>query len=97
LLAERDLRVVEFKRINRSNHLLTYQLIFVVKYRKDLLKIYGEEVKGDLESIRGKSKFRIRNLETDQDHVNLIVESVPSLSPEQIVRRLRVGSTSLLW
>jgi putative transposase len=74
-----------------------YHIIFVVKYRKGLLEQYGEEVKRDMEGISGTSGFRIREMEEDRDHIHLMVESAPNLLPAQIVHRLKVGSTRMLW
>jgi len=36
-------------------------------------------------------------MEVDRDHIHLMVQSVPKLSPTQIVRRLKAESTRLLW
>jgi putative transposase len=96
-MAERDMYVVEYRRKNRSKYLLMYHIIFVVKYRKRLLEQYGEEVRRDMEGISGASGFRIREMEADRDHIHLMVESAPNLSPAQIVRRLKAGSTRMLW
>jgi putative transposase len=74
-----------------------YHIIFVVKYRKGLLEQYGEEVKRDMEGISGTSGFRIREMEEDRDHIHLMVESAPNLSTAQVVHRLKVGSTHMLW
>jgi putative transposase len=96
-MAERDMYVVEYRRKNRSKYLLMYHIIFVVKYRKRLLEQYGEEVRRDMEGISGASGFRIREMEEDRDHIHLMVESAPNLSTAQVVHRLKVGSTHMLW
>jgi len=36
-------------------------------------------------------------LEVDQDHVHLLIESPPKLSPLQISRRLKQESTYQIW
>jgi len=71
--------------------------IFVVKYRKSLLVRYGNWIKQILKEIFCKSDFQITQLEIDQDHLHLLIESRPKLSPLQISRRLKQESTYQIW
>ena len=41
--------------------------------------------------------FVIKEMETDKDHVHLMVESVPKLSPLMIVRILKQQTTIQMW
>ena len=41
--------------------------------------------------------FKISILETDLDHIHLLIESVPKLSPLTIIRTLKSLSTRKLW
>ena len=88
---------VDYAKSNRCKHLLRYHLILVVKYRKGLLERYGEETKRIMKELAAQSEFAIREMEVDQDHIHRMVESVPKLSPAQIVRRLKAESTRQLW
>lgn len=47
--------------------------------------------------IAEKSDFTIKEMEVERDHIHLMVESVPKLSPLQIVRRLKQESTYYIW
>ena len=47
--------------------------------------------------VAQKSDFEISELEVDRDHVHLMIISQPKLSPAQIVRRLKVESTKVIW
>jgi putative transposase len=54
-------------------------------------------MKSAMLKIAEKSNFRIKEMETDRDHIHLMIESVPKLSPLQIVRRLKQESTYRIW
>ncbi|MCP4747152.1 MAG: IS200/IS605 family transposase [Desulfobacteraceae bacterium] len=41
--------------------------------------------------------IQINEMQVDQDHIHFIVESIPSLSPLQIVRKLKQESTFRIW
>lgn len=72
--------------------LIKYHIIFVCKYRKQLL--VGEiehDMKKIMRHISEISDFDIEVMETDKDHLHMMVRSEPKLS---IVRRLKQMSTS---
>ena len=82
---------------NHSKFSITYHIILVVKYRKKLLGLYGDTIKNLVLEIADHSDFFISELEVDKDHLHLMIESDPKLSPLQIVRRLKQESTFRLW
>ena len=83
---------------NHSKFLIKYHIIFVCKYRKKLLQGNIEQsMKNILFSIASSSNFLIEVMETDKDHIHMLICSVPKLSPLQIVRRLKQLSTSMIW
>jgi putative transposase len=82
---------------NHAKFLILSHLIFVCKYRKKLLVLYGEETKQVFEEIASKSDFSFETLEVDQDHIHCLVKSEPRISPLAIVRRLKQESTLRLW
>lgn len=86
-----------YKSKNHSKFALTYHIIFVCKYRKKLLARYGEEIKRILFDISQKYDFTIKEMEVDKDHIHLMIESVPKLSPLMIVRILKQQSTIQIW
>lgn len=83
---------------NHSKFLLKYHIIFVCKYRKQLLQgnIAGS-MKNILLAIASSSDFSIEIMECDKDHIHFLVSSEPKLSPLQIVRRLKQLSTKMIW
>ena len=86
-----------YKSKNHSKYLLTYHFIFVCKYRKKLLIKYGEVVKQIMFDISKKYDFTIKEMEVDKDHIHLMIESEPKVSPLMIVRVLKQQCTTEPW
>jgi len=82
---------------NHSQFLIFSHLIFVCKYRKKLLALYGNETKKRVEEIGAKSDVSFEAMEVDQDHLHCLVKSEPRISPLAIVRRWKQESTIRLW
>lgn len=83
---------------NHSKFLLKYHVIFVCKYRrKFLVGNLASCLKNVLIDVSNKSDFKIEVIETDKDHVHLLVSAEPKVSPLQIIRRLKQESTARLW
>ena len=83
---------------NHSKFLIKYHIILVCKYRKQLLVGAVEyDMKKIMRHISEMSDFDIEVMETDKDHLHMMVRSEPKLSPPQIVRRLKQMSTSAVW
>ena len=89
----------EYQSKNLSKFLIKYHIIFVCKYRRQVLKnvVLDESVKQVLFDIANESGFNIEVMETDKDHVHILVNSIPRLSPLQIVRKLKKESTYRIW
>ena len=88
----------EYLSKNHSKFLLKYHVIFVCKYRRKLL--YGNVdavMKNIFFDIANKADFKIEVMETDKDHIYLLVSGDPKLSPLQIVRKLKQESTIRIW
>lgn len=58
---------------------------------------YGEFVKETMVSISQKYDFEILEIEVDKNHIHLLVESEPEVSPLMIVRTLKQQTTIKLW
>lgn len=83
--------------LNHSKFILTYHIIFTCKYRKKLLIKYGEDIKQIMFDISKKYNFAIKEIEVDKDHIHMMIESIPKISPLQIVRVLKQQSTTQIW
>ena len=87
-----------YKSKNHSKYNLKAHLIFVVKYRKKLLTSdIAFFIKGKFLQIAERSDFDIELMETDRDHIHLLVDYAPKVSILQIIRRLKQESTYDLW
>ena len=64
-------------------------LIFVCKYRKKLLVKFGNEIKQLFYDIADEKDLSIIETEVDKDHIHLMIESEPKVSPLMIVRVLK--------
>ena len=89
----------EYQSKNHSKFLIKYHIIFVCKYRKQILrnKMIDEDMKQILFDISNESDFNIEVMETDKDHIHMMVCSLPKLSPLHIVRKLKQESTHRIW
>jgi len=74
-----------------------YHVIFVCKYRKKILEPIADRLKQTLFDISKESDFEILEMETDKDHIYLLIKSEPKISVLSIIRRLKQESTNLLW
>lgn len=67
-------------------NLVLYHAVFPVKYRK---KMFSEKIANTLTSICKEISHRYEihfvEIGTDEDHVHFLIQSVPILSPTQIV------------
>ena len=77
-----------YKRHNKT--LLLYHLVFPVKNRK---KIIGEEISIFIKEICIEigEKYEITFVEigTDEDHIHFLVQSVPLMSVDRIIRTIK--------
>lgn len=89
----------EYQSKNHSKFLIKYHIIFVCKYRRQVLRNQqiDEDIKQILFDIANESDFNIEVMETDKDHVHILVSSTPKLSPLMIVRKLKQESTHRIW
>ena len=87
-----------YKSKNHSKYNLKAHLVFVVKYRKKLInKDIDFFLKTKIKQIEDRSDFRIELMETDKDHIHLLVDYDPKVNILQIVRRLKQETTFELW
>ena len=80
--------------------MIKLHIIFVTKYRKELL--FGE-IDEDMKQIifeiskLGDSLFSIDSMETDKDHIHMLVDIDPTVSATSIVSRVKQMSTDRIW
>lgn len=74
-------------------------LIFVTKYRKKIFRSqrYADEVKQFLYDAARQRRYKIVQMETDQDHVHLLIGYRPNVAVSEMVRQLKQDSTYQMW
>lgn len=83
---------------NRAKHNLKIHLILVCKYRKKLLcKDIDTDIKQIIFDIEEKSDFNIIEMETDKDHIYIMIQYIPRLSISSIVNRIKAITTNRIW
>ena len=71
----------EYTSKNRHKYYLKAHLIFVCKYRKQLLKgDIDDTVKSCFSEESDNSKFSIDIMESDKDHIHLLITYSPDIS-----------------
>ena len=77
---------MEYKSKNRHKFLLKCHLIFVCKYRRNILDGYlSEYIKQKCIEISKDANFEIETIETDKDHIHFMISYPPSVSVSSIV------------
>ena len=88
-----------YDRGGHSKYSLKVHLIFVTKYRKKLF-LYPdmtEDIKQSLFEAAQKEKCQILQMETDKDHIHLLVEYPPTIAISHLVKTLKQKSTYEIW
>ena len=72
-------------------------LIFVVKYRRNLLVKFGDEIKQIFYDITDEKNISIVEMEVDKNHIHLLVHYKPTMSVLDIMRWFKQISTYRIW
>jgi len=77
-----------YKRHNKS--LLLYHLVFPVKYRKKIISVgISSKIKDICIEISERYEIHFIEIGTDKDHLHFLIQSVPTMSVEKIVRTIK--------
>lgn len=83
---------------NRKKYYLKIHLIFVIKYRKNLLiNELKDFIINKIIEISNKNNFIIENINSDVNHVHMLIEYPPHISITSIVRKLKQETTYHVW
>jgi putative transposase len=81
-----------------SMHVLTFHLVWCVKYRHTLLtRQIGDRVKEIVSEIAANIGTEIIEIETDTDHVHVLIRLKPSLSVSQVLHRFKGASARRIF
>lgn len=88
-----------YKRGGYSKYNMKVHIIFVTKYRKNIFELRkrADDVKKILYDVTRKYGYTIIQMETDKDHVHILLEYNPKVSISDIVKQLKQYSTYQMW
>lgn len=89
--------MTDLHKSSKKKYLLQCHLIFVTKYRRDILDYLKKDLFNILRNIESKSNFTIKNMEIDKNHIHFLIDYEPKISITSIVRRLKQISTYKIW
>ena len=89
----------DYKRGDHSKYSLKVHLIFVTKYRKKIFQSKNGiiDVKQFLCDTTKQCECSILQIETDKDHVHMLLEYSPKISISDIVKWFKQYSTYRMW
>lgn len=77
---------------------IKYHLVWCVKYRKNILRgPVGDRLKSLLHEIATNQGFSIEEIESDSDHIHLLIECTPQHYIPSLVKGLKGVSARLLF
>ena len=83
---------------NRSKHYLKCHMIFVCKYRKRLLvDEVKDRIKEKILEVSERSDFSIEVMESDIDHIHMLIRYRPRIAVSSIARRLKQETAVDVW
>jgi putative transposase len=88
----------KYNHTSHCKHLLKLHFVFAVKYRKKLLtKNIDTDMKQIMFEIAQQKGFTIDTMQSDVDHIHILVDSTPALSPFTIAHQLKQISTHRIY
>jgi putative transposase len=88
----------EYNRKDHCKYLLKLHFVFAVKYRKKLLvKNIDIDMKQILFETAQLKGFKIDTIQSDVDHIHILIDTSPTFSPFEIAHQLKQISTFRIW
>ena len=88
----------KYQHRRHNKNLLMVHLIFVTKYRKKILfGNFNNDVKQYIFDICQERHWYTKRMETDKDHVHILLQYNPTDSIKNIVSLLKQKSTYMAW
>lgn len=83
---------------SHSKYLIKLHFVFAVKYRKQLLTgEIEEDIKQLIFDIAKQKGFKIDTMETDKDHIHILVDVPPAISAFVVSHQLKQISTFRIY
>lgn len=85
------------KKQQNCNYALFYHIILTVKYRKSIINQYSSDLKDIIEDLSKQSNFDVEKIESDEDHIHILVSTRPDISPSHLIKIIKQRTTYELW
>ena len=83
---------------SHCKYLIKLQIILVCKYRKKLLEgAMKDDIKKHLQDAAKMKDFNIETMESDVDHIHMLVDIKQTQATDEIVKMLKQLSTHRIW
>lgn len=83
---------------NRRKYYLKIHLVMVIKYRKRLLKNeFKNYIHNKMNEISNNYEFNIEEINSDENHIHLLINYTPNITICSIVRILKQETTFHSW
>ena len=90
--------VSKYMSLSHSKSRIRYHFVVFTKYRRKRFVRIEKDVKRVFsEAVQRCGKVKFLAVGVDKDHVHFIVQATPSVSPSQIVSRVKQLTTRMLW
>lgn len=87
----------KYHRKSHSKYSIKYHFVFCTKYRRRILTGSFAEYIKKLMVETTKDQFTIDEIEVDNDHIHVLVDSDPTRSPLDFVRLSKMMTTYRAW
>ena len=85
------------KKQQNCHYSLFYHIILTVKYRKKIIDQYDADIKEIIEQLSKQSNFDVEKIESDKDHIHILVSTRPDISPSHLIKKIKQLTTYELW
>lgn len=88
----------KYHKKSHSKYLIKIHLVFVTKYRKNIINgNFRDDLLQILYDISLEKDFTIDIMESDGDHLHILVDIPPQISVQQVVHQLKQISTYRIY
>jgi putative transposase len=89
----------ELEKTAHKVYKVKYHLVFCIKYRKDLFLIskYVESIKQIFLDMEMRYSIKFETIGFDEDHLHIMIKSLPRYSPSQLFRLIKSISAIQLF
>lgn len=89
----------DYRTTSHAKHLLQFHIIFVCKFRCKVFtnQLLNDIIKNVLVDTALKCRCEVHFLESDKDHIHLLIETVPNTNISLLVNKLKSRTTYLVW